>query len=294
VKSPLTFDAASVKPTTIPSGVTVSGSSITASRREDFQRVRGTGGPGTSDPSRIHYPIISVRGLLDRAFDAYPEIRGPGWLDSDVVQVDATMPPDTTKEQFKEMLRNLITDRFRLKYHIETKEKVVGYSLVVAKNGPKMKESVEGPAPEERKDDAPRPPQIGPDGFRVPPRGPTFGIAAADGQRARLVSQQQTMETLAQNLGKLLKSQVTDATGLNAKYDFTVTFSGGLGPDGPYALALEPSSDGAATPAGASDPTGLPDIFSALQSQIGLKLEQKKVPMKVMIVDHIEKAPTAN
>jgi len=117
-KKPLTFDAASVKPAVVPSGVTISGNSMTASRREDFQRLRSTGGPGTNDPGRIHYPLVSVKGLLTRAFVSYFEIKGPGFPDNEFVQLDATMPPDTTKEQFQEMLGNLIVERFKLKYHV--------------------------------------------------------------------------------------------------------------------------------------------------------------------------------
>lgn len=172
-KKPLSFDAASVKPAMVPGGVTVSGTSITSSRREDFLRLRSTGGPGTNDPGRIHYPLVSLKGLLTRAYDSYFEIKGPGFLDTEVVQVDATMPPDTTKEQFREMLGNLIIDRFKLKYHVETKD-VAGYSLVVAKGGVKIKESVESPIPQERTDDpqpsGPRPHVLGPDGFPIPPQ----------------------------------------------------------------------------------------------------------------------------
>jgi hypothetical protein len=77
-EKPLTFDVASVKPATIPSGVIVDAHGVSASRREDLERVRRTGGPGTSDPGRIHYPLVSLKGLLDQAWEgSYSEIRGP-------------------------------------------------------------------------------------------------------------------------------------------------------------------------------------------------------------------------
>jgi uncharacterized protein (TIGR03435 family) len=82
-----------------------------------MQIPRNTGGPGTDDPGRIHYPLITLKELLRRAWDSYYEIDGPGWLDSQAVTVDATMPPNTTKAQFQEMPRNLITERFALRYH---------------------------------------------------------------------------------------------------------------------------------------------------------------------------------
>lgn len=284
-QKPLTFDAASVKPAVVPPGVTVSGGSITSSRRDDFLRMRSTGGPGSSDPGRIHYPIVSLKELLRRAYESYFEIKGPGWLDSEVVAVDATMPPDTTKEQFREMLGNLIIDRFKLKYHVETKE-IAGYSLVVAKGGLKIKESLETPAPQEPPDDtpaaAPRPRVMGPDGFPVPPPGPAMMFSTIGGERARMVFQKQTIDKLVQNLGTMLKTRVTDETGLKAKYDFKLDFAGHLGPGG-----AEPAPLSADAPAG-------PDIFSALQSQLGLKLEPKKVTVELFVVDHMEKTPAEN
>jgi beta-lactamase regulating signal transducer with metallopeptidase domain len=76
----LTFEAASVKPATLPPGVNISRGRMTMSRgnREDFQRLRSTGGPGAADPGRIQYPLVSLTGLLHRAYDpAYFEIVAP-------------------------------------------------------------------------------------------------------------------------------------------------------------------------------------------------------------------------
>jgi uncharacterized protein (TIGR03435 family) len=291
-EKPLAFDAASIKPATVPAGVTVSGNGIMASG--GAQLPRNTGGPGTNDPGRIHYPLISLKALLGRAWDGYSEIRGPGWLDTQVVSVDATMPPETTKEQFREMLRDLITDRFQLQYQIETKE-IPGYTLVVARNGPKMKETAAVPDPQDeaeykemKRNGSIGPRQTGPDGFNIPPRGMTgTGFAAIAGNRARMMSQRVTMEGFAHALGTVLKAPVTDATGLTANYDFNVTYSGGFGRDGPYASSL---ANG--TTSDTLDP--LLDIFSALQSQLGLKLEPGKVPVEVMVVDHMEKTPAGN
>ncbi len=69
------------------------------------------------------------------------------------------------------------------------------------------------------------------------------------------------MEELTKSLQTVLKSPVADDTGLQGKYDFTVTYAGGFGRDGPMASSLSSSPDSAAKP--------LPDIFSALQSDIG-------------------------
>ena len=283
---PLTFDVASVKTAIVPDGVTVVGEMRGVRKGSGIALPRNSGGPGTDDPGRIHFPLISVKALLVRAWDSYFEIAGPGWLDTQIVQVDPTMPPDTTKAQFQEMLRNLITDRFQLKHHAETKQ-ITGYSLVVAKNGPRMKESAD------QSGGAPEPPprgstERGQDGFLVlPPRaGPWCISQTMLGNRSRMNCQQQTTQQLAQALGRMLNSTVTDATGLTAKYDYTVTFAGGTEPGEAIAPSLPASAPDAAEP--------LPDILSAVQSQLGLKLEQKKVAVEVFVVDHMEKAPTGN
>lgn len=280
----LTFEAASVKPAKPPDGVTVSGGRISSAKGADMTVLRNTGGPGTADPGRIHYPLISLTDLLKRAWDSYFEIKSPGWLDDQTFAVDATMPPTTPKEQFQEMLRNLITDRFKLQYHVETKE-VAGYSLVVGNNGPRMKESRDqnGSDPEPPG----RPTGRDADGFPIiPPRaGSGCTSLTIPGERHRTICQRQTMQDLAKHLEIPSVTIVTDSTGLKAKYDYTLTWQGG-GPGG----TPDPSQPGT-LPEGA---TPFPDIFSALQSQLGLKLTPKKVTANIMVVDHIEKTPSRN
>jgi uncharacterized protein (TIGR03435 family) len=143
----LTFDAASVKPAAPP----------TPDGRGMIMMAGPTGGPGTKDPGRIHYPYMSLKNILMNAYDVKNfQIVGPGWLDTERFDITATMPPDTTKEQFRAMLQNLLAERFKMTVHRETKELPM-YSLVVAKGGPKMKEAAELPAPKDE-GDAPPPP----------------------------------------------------------------------------------------------------------------------------------------
>jgi uncharacterized protein (TIGR03435 family) len=281
--SGLTFDTASVKLAKVPKGVSVSGRGMTISKGLAVTVPRNTGGPGTDDPGRIHYPLISLKELLTRAWDSYFEIQSPDWLDSQTVAVDATMPSDTTKAQFREMLRNLIAIRFGLKYHVEAKE-VAGYSLELAKNGPKMNESPNQNS--SAMEPGVQPTSRDADGFPIfPPRaGPWCVLLEIPGDRHRMMCQQQTMQDLAKLLAAA-KSTVTDATGLTAKYDFTLTYSGERPGSAPVVSQ---------TPVAQPEDSPLPDIFSALQSQLGLKLEPKKVPVEVMVVDHMEKTPTGN
>jgi len=284
-QKPLAFEAASVKPASVPDGITANGNTVTVRKGSGIAIPRNTGGPGTADPGRIHYPLISLKGLLSQAYDSYFEIVCPGWLDTQFVQVDATLPPNTTKEQFREMLRNLIADRFKLKYHADTKE-ISGYALVIAKNGPKIKESPNAPVPQESEASGPpeRPP-IGADGFptrsRLDPGKAGTQVFMGQGGRRRLYAQQQTMHDFAAFLESQLRQDagpntprvsVINATGLTAKYDFTLTFSREATPDA----------------------EAFADIFGAMQSQLGLKLEQKKTPVQVIVIDHMEKVPTEN
>jgi uncharacterized protein (TIGR03435 family) len=157
--------------------------------------------------------------------------------DSDIVSVDATMRPETTEEQFREMLRNLIIDRFELKTHVETKP-ISGYALLVAKNGPRLTESA---ASQGQDDSPPEPPphKIGADGWPIPPahmRG--IGFQGMSGERARMLGRTVTMEELAKALSDLLDSKVVDATGLKAKYDIAVMYAGHLG--GPRGMTALP------------------------------------------------------
>lgn len=282
---PLSFDVVSVKPVTVPQGVTLTeGGGIIVSKGADPTRLANSGGPGTDDPTRIHYPLISLKQLLRRAWTSYFEIEGPGWLDTQVVAVDATMPPGTTTEQLQEMLRNLIISRFEFKYHAGTK-KVTGFALAVNKSGPKLKES--GDQTERPMGRGPRATSRGADGFpMLAPQPGHWAVALSmNGVGSRIIAQQYTMHELAEDFGRLLKAPVTDATQLTARYDFTLTYSGGFEP------GKAPNSPQPATP-DAAEPQA--DLFSALQSQLGLKLEPRKVGVPVMVIEHMARAPSGN
>jgi uncharacterized protein (TIGR03435 family) len=266
------FEAASVKPANpnMPDGRMVVG------MRPPI------GGPGTSDPGRIRYPVISLQFLIALAYNqkATGKFVGPDWLDTDFFQVEATMPPSTTEDQFRMMLQNLLAERFKLKVHRESKESSV-YSLQIAKNGPKLKESKE-------QEDVPLPPdafghrpqgraELGPDGFPLHPNVPATGagmFTTIGTQGIRLTARQRTMHDLANALSAGASRPVVDETGLTGKYDFTLTFfrAGATLPDG----------------------EALPEVFSAIQSQLGLKLESKKDSVATLVIDHVEKMPVEN
>jgi uncharacterized protein (TIGR03435 family) len=116
----------------------------------------------------------------------------------------------------------------------------------------------------------------------------------------RMTASKQPMSGLAEDLSRQLDLPVVDMTGLTGKYDFTLYFSpeglagmrlpGGLPPNAP-----PPGEGGPGTPmAGAPDAQSSPNLFTALQEQLGLKLEQRKGPVELLVIDHLEKAPIEN
>lgn len=279
-----------------------------------------SGGPGTPDPGRYECNSCNLSMLMTAAYDvAGYQISMPSALKDAIFEINAKVPEGATKEQFRLMLQNLLADRFKMTVHREKKEMQI-YELVVARGGPKMKESEPEPAPDPGRDpskdagpNAPLPPPPPPPGGRGPlPKDgfPALGKARPGHPmmffglgRAGLQANTESMAEFAKTLADLVGKPVTDATGLTAKYDFTLTWDGAGGPGrGIPAIPSPPSAGGTSgagttggnTPlAGATDAEVQPTIFAAVQ-ELGLKLEQKKGQVDVIVVDHAEKVPTEN
>ena len=254
------FEVASIKPSAPPDG--------------GRMRVGSRGGPGSKDPGLYSCENYPLPALIRDAFGLKEyQLSGPDWMQSARFMVSAKIPEGTTKEQFLLMKQNLLLERFKLAYHREKKE-MQAYELVVAKGGPKMKESAGPLDPDERparmterKTDA--------EGFPVLPPGrvPMMMMIAGGHASARHVAE--TMEEFAVSVSMLVHKPVTDATGLTGKYDFTLNWiAEGAGPS-------------------TGDDTG-PTLFRALPEQLGLRLEARKGMVEVLVVDHVEKSPTEN
>jgi uncharacterized protein (TIGR03435 family) len=233
--------------------------------------VRTEGGPGTSDPSRIRYVNPTLKILLATAYGVgFSMISGPAWLDSERCIIEATIRPDATKEQVNQMLQNLLLNRFRMTLHRETRI-VPLYELTLVRKGPKLREFLErAPGPADGKLSTAEK-----DGFvRIRP-GPlpvTFearGISHAWGAG-------ETVAELVNYLSSVLKAPVLDKTGLTGKYDYNLEFS----------EALSAAPDNLADSA--------PNFITAVRDQLGLKLESKKGPFDLLVIDHVEKTPTEN
>ena len=252
----LAFEVASVKPSSSASG-----------------RFTLNGGPGTSDPGRIGYTNITLRRILPIAYEVRDyQISGPDWLDVLRFDIAAKLPDGTTKEQFQSMLRNLLALRFGMIVHRESKELPI-FALLVAKNGPKLKAVVAATGEPAEEQLATIRPAEGNDGFpRLSLPAPGLVIETRNG-RARVTAREVPLTKFADLLSGQLGRPVVDMTDLNGNYSFVLYFA----PEGPNA------SDGPD-----------PGIFSAVQEQLGLRLEARKAPVDLVVIDHAEKVPTGN
>lgn len=279
-----TFEVASVKPSAPGGGIGLMNG--------------GPMGPGpfnmaNHDPERITWTNIRLIRILMMAYDLPADrISGPGWLDTEMYDIMATVPKGTTVIDFKLMVQNLPAERFKLTLHHETKE-VSGYALEVGRNGPKIKESKKDPqqgaagdkggtgnAPLMVVDDsgfpAPRPGNT----VFLPGAGFSATIKVNDMYRATVLNQ--SMPTIAKFPGTAAGAPVEDHTGLTGIYDFHLE----------YKPSLPSAPDAPATATDIAAPA--PDLFDAVQAQLGLKLVRKKVPLETLVIDHAEKVPTEN
>ena len=243
------------------------------------------GGPGTPDPARITYRRVPVRVILMNAFGVpLDQISGNDWVMSQDARFDITanVPAGATKDQANEMLLNVLIERFHLKYHREKKD-VDMWALVVAKGGPKLKDAElpHGPPPEAPPPGPARMAPLDRDGFPQLPAGHRNMMGRSNNGVMRLSFRMSAPQSLLDLLQVTLGGRAMDKTGLTGAYDFTLEFAqsglAGRGPTGADA---------------ASDPA--PDLFNALEKQLGLKLEKSKVPLDVIVIDHMDKEPTEN
>lgn len=251
------------------------------------------GGPGTADPERITFERIGLLSMIRYAYNPpgdynglhsldSDQVSGPPWLSTELFFVDAKVPPGTTKEQLMLMWQDLLAERFHLKIHFTTKEFTV-YELTVAKNGPKLKKAGEGPQKLEP-------------GFRVPPPGAKSAVSFAVPRNVHLTFRDASMADLIGQLrwplselggqayaNTATQGKVIDKTGLTGLYDFTFEYAGLPNPGGSHPPPL---------PDGQTDTA--PFLAEALQAQLGLKLEEKKAKLEVLVIDHVDRVPTEN
>jgi len=204
---------------------------------------------------------------------------GPSWIDSERFDVNAKeedadaaalekLPPPQREEQLRLRVQSLLAERFKLNLQHESKEFPI-YALVVAKNGPKLQESK--PVESSANPGSGGIPQM----MRMGP--------------GELTGQGLPMDSLATLLSQQLGLNVVNKTGLKGQYDFTLRWAAEQGRTGMIqGPPAGPGADNAPPPESSG-----PSIFTAIQEQLGLKLESQKGPVDSLVVEHVEK-PSGN
>ena len=257
--APLTFEVASIKPSA-------------PDERYFMMQFQPGGG--------LRATGVTLKMLITQAYDVreFQVSGGPGWINTeryDIVarpehNADSDPPPEdprkmsdeqrkTLGEQMRARLVALLADRFRLKVHRETQQ-ALAYALVVGKNGPKLKQAEGG----------------------LETRGRMrMGRGELNGDGVKL-------EFLAQALANQLGRPVVDKTGLTGNYDIKLAWTPDPGQPAAQPLGPPPGLEPSPVP----DPSG-PSIFTAIEEQLGLRLESQKGPIETIVIDSVEK-PSEN
>ena len=244
------------------------------------------------DGARVSYNFLSLKDYIRIAYGVkLHQVVGPDWIASERYDIAATLPAGARREQVPDMMQALLADRFQVKIHRDSKEFAV-YALTVGKGGLKMKES----APDPENDSG----AAGKGAVDVTASGSAAGTTINFGRGSYLTfannkfeGRKLTMASFADSLGRFADRPVVDMTELKGNYDFTIEFS----PEDFRAMQIR-----AAISAGVVLP---PQVLQMVESAsgdslptalqtIGLKLESRKAPIEVLVIDHAEKTPTAN
>jgi uncharacterized protein (TIGR03435 family) len=218
---------------------------------------------------------VTLRRLITRSYRLldFQVIGGPDWIGTERFDIEAraeagAMPPPGTADSVARenimagMIQSLLEERFQLKSHREMRELPV-FALTLGKDGSKLQSTVEG---------------------RPGPGGITNGSTHTNGTAAGVemsgsgVSIDRLVGLLASQVGR----PIIDKTNLAGTYDFSLKFA----PPQPTSVAAGANADSATEPVG-------PSLFTAIQEQLGLKLESTKGPVEVLVIDSVQK-PTEN
>ena len=212
--------------------------------------------------TELRSPNISLAGLITFAFELHltQVSKLPGWAETEGYQIAARLPQggDASDDQLRTMLKNLLQSRFDLSCHTEKREMSV-YAISIGKKGPTGIKMV---------------------------KNTTSGLRMGSQGLGRVSFQGATMGALATQLQlRVLDRPVIDRTGLEGRYDFTLDWR----PD-EFQFPFAPAARRAEAAASAD---ALPDLFTAFQEQLGLKLEATKAPVTVLVIDKVSK-PSEN
>jgi uncharacterized protein (TIGR03435 family) len=240
-----TFEVASVKAIE-PSDPSISGPG---------PKPTGLAATVSGDPIHITYPHVTLIGLLTQAYSVNPRlIEGPDWIRTQFYNVIAKVPDNAPKGHTAEMLQNLLSDRFHVVVHWETREES-GFELIAGKTGPKLKKS------------------------EVDENGIPLNRNSSMNSSGRFTWKGATLDQLANSLSVDLGRSVVNKTGIAGYFDIT--------------LEAAPDSMPGLPNFGSRPDSPLPSIFTAIH-ELGLTLEPQKVSARRLVVDSAQKTPTEN
>lgn len=237
-------------------------------------------------PGNLALNCATVAGLILGAYDRYaggrtnfslppPILGGPSWINSERYTINAKGLGHENRAMMNgPMLQTLLADRFKLKLHRQVRQVPV-FILTVAKSGAKLKPFQEGTCLPVDYAQVPAPQAPGQPPFcqnRI--RGPAANLRTVHMPGA-------TVTTFGELLGVMLGRPIIDKTGVKGRFDFNLEF------------ALDQSTPGFVPADAAADPPGGESIFTAVQEQLGLKLESTKGPGEFLVIDHVER-PSEN
>jgi uncharacterized protein (TIGR03435 family) len=241
------------------------------------------------DGAQVRVAAMTFKDYLGIAYRMkISNISGPDWISSERFDISATIPAGGKTSQIPEMFQTLLAKRFQLKVHREKKEFPV-YALVIGKGELKLKEV----PPDDDKARAAEP-------INIAGGGSAAGVSVNLGNGSswsfvpnRFEAKKLTMEQFAANLERFADRPMVDMTGLKGQYDFAFD----VNPEDYRPMLIRSAiAAGATLPPQALqllDGTSSASISDALQ-QIGLRLEARKAPLDVIVVDDAKKTPTEN
>jgi len=217
------------------------------------EKIRGGIRTSPGSVTACHTPLLELLrwsyGLKDFQVD------GPHWTEDQGYDIFAKAAGPAADPELQLMMRDLLTQRFKLVFHREIKELPV-YEMTIAKGGHKLQPSVgEG---EQR--------------------------FSSEGGKLMIRASQTSIAELAALISRPLQRPVLDKTGLAGRYDFTLNLTGYVPID----------SGGKPAPEMATDMDKETVVAIGVQQQLGLKLEPKKAPVEMFVIDHAEKSPSEN
>lgn len=210
---------------------------------------------------RVDFRYVTLRYCIAFAFRiADYQLSGPSWLADANFDIEAKAPPGTRDAQLADMLQALLAERFGLQIHRETKN-VSALALVKTSDSPKLKESPVA------SDDP----------------GPSFGTTMTYTGIGKMQVKRASMTEFAQFLSSSIHRPVVDMTGMNGRYDLDPSFSN-EDTRGTEIASLrgvpEPAESGTS-------------IYTSIK-EFGLKLEARRAPLDMIVVDRVNRTPTEN